>query len=206
MTDDGGTRPGEGPVPATAGGPGTLASRLVHDGRIVHLSVDTVRFPDGSTGKLEMVRHPGAAAVLPLTGSPDEEDPEVVLLRQYRYASGGYLYEVPAGIPEGPDEAWETCARRELEEETGWRAGELAELTRIFTTPGFTDEVIHLFVAWELVRGHEERDEDEFIETVRVPFSEALTWVRDGRIVDGKSVATLLYAATFRERWSGVEG
>ena len=197
MTEQDAPSAARGPMPARGGGPGTLDTRVVHDGRIVHLSVDTVRFPDGSTGELEMVRHPGAAAVLPVVEDPEGPDPEVLLLRQYRYASGGYLYEVPAGLPDGPDEGWEACARRELEEETGWRAGELREMTRIYTTPGFTNEVIHLFVAWELERGDRELDEDEFLEVNRVPFSTALEWVREGRIVDGKSVSTLLYAAAF---------
>src|SRR5690606_5561580 len=78
----------------------TLASRPVHDGRIVHLSIDTVRFPDGSTGELEMIRHSGAAAVLPVLDSLDDPDPRVLLVHQFRYAGGGYLYEVPAGRPD----------------------------------------------------------------------------------------------------------
>jgi ADP-ribose pyrophosphatase len=148
-------------------------------------------------GGLELVRHAGAAAVLPLLGELEEDDPEILLLRQYRYAAGGELYEVPAGLPEDEDEPWETCARRELEEETGYRAGALRPLTRIFTTPGFTDEEIHLFLATDLTRGNARHDVDEFLEVVRMPFSRALRMVRQGEIVDGKSVATLLYAAAF---------
>jgi ADP-ribose pyrophosphatase len=176
---------------------GRLESRPVYRGRIVKLSVDTVRFPDGSTGELEMIRHPGAAAVVPVVGSLDEPDPEILLLRQYRYATGGVLYEVPAGLPLDGDEAWEDCARRELEEETGHRAGGLRRLTRIFTTPGFTDEVIHLFVAWGLEAGERRLDDDEFVEVVRVPFSRAVELVRRGELVDGKSVAAILYVDRF---------
>jgi ADP-ribose pyrophosphatase len=176
---------------------GRLESRPVYRGRIVKLSVDTVRFPDGSTGELEMIRHPGAAAVVPVVGSLDEPDPEILLLRQYRYAAGGVLYEVPAGLPLDGDEAWEDCARRELEEETGHRAGGLRPLTRIFTTPGFTDEVIHLFVAWGLEAGERRLDDDEFVEVVRVPFSRAVELVRRGELVDGKSVAAILYVDRF---------
>lgn len=177
--------------------PGRLNTRSVHEGRIVRLSLDRVRFPDGSEGTLEMIRHPGASAVLPVVGSPDEKDPEILLIHQYRYAAGGYIWEVPAGIPKGPDEPWDVCAGRELEEETGQRAGVLRELTRIYTTPGFADEVIHLFMATELAAGERNLDDDEFMEVVRMPMSKALEMVRQGEIVDAKSVATLLFAATF---------
>jgi ADP-ribose pyrophosphatase len=182
----------------SGGEPARLARRPVHDGRIVHLSVDTVRFPDGSVGELEFIHHAGASAVLPVVGSLDEDDPDVLLIHQYRYAAGGWLYEVPAGMPQREGEPWEEVARRELEEETGWRAGRLVPLTRIFTTPGFTDEAIHLWLATDLEPGTSKLDEDEFMEVVRVPLSQALAWIREGRIVDGKSVATLLFAAHFR--------
>jgi ADP-ribose pyrophosphatase len=184
----------------TDGGPetvGRVESRPIFRGRIVKLSVDTVRFPDGSRGELEMIRHPGASAVLPIVGPVGAPDPEILLLRQYRYAADGELYEVPAGLPLDADESWEACARRELEEETGHRAGRLRYLTRIYTTPGFTDEVIHLFVAWDLDKGEARRDEDEFLEVVRVPFGRAVEMVGAGEIVDGKSVATILYAERF---------
>ncbi len=177
--------------------PGRIDSEVVYDGRIVRLSVDTVRFPDGSEGQLEMIRHAGASAVLPFLGGVLDPDPDVILVRQYRYASDGYLYEVPAGLPAGPEESWEECAHRELEEETGMRAATLTPLTRIYTTPGFTDEVIRLFVATDLEPGELSRDPDEFMEVVRVAFSEVLEMVRDGRIVDAKSIATILYADRF---------
>ena len=189
--------PGPGAVPGPDG-TGRLAGRLVHDGRVVHLSVDRVRFPDGSEGNLELIRHPGAAAVVPFVDPPESPDPAILLLRQYRYASGGYLYEVPAGLPHGANEAWAECARRELVEETGFTAARIDYLTRIFTTPGFTNEVIHLFVATGLSPGDAVRDPDEFITVQVVPFSSALDMVRTGRIVDCKTVAALLYTAAFR--------
>ncbi len=184
--------------PSTGEGiaPGRISEKLVHAGRIVRLSLDEVRFPDGSVGTLEMIRHRGASAVLPLRGSPDDEDPEVILVRQYRYAADGYMYEVPAGMID-PGESWEDCARRELEEEAGVRAGQLRKLTHIYTTPGFTDEVIHLFLAWDLEEGAVDRDHDEFMEVVTMPMSRALAMVESGEIVDCKSVSTLLYAARF---------
>lgn len=169
----------------------------MYRGRIVKLDVDTVRFPDGSTGQLEMIRHPGAAAVLPVLGTLDEPDPRIVLIHQYRYAAEGFVFEVPAGLPDRAGESWEDCALREMREETGYRAENLRYLTRIYTTPGFTDEVIHLFVATGLSPDRTARDHDEFIEVRTMPLSEALRMVRDGDIVDCKSVATLLYAASF---------
>ncbi len=182
-----------------SGGHGTarIAREEIYDGRVVRLSKDTVRFPDGSVGALELVRHPGAAAVLPFFESPLDPDPPILLLRQYRYAAGGVLYEVPAGVPDSREEPWEECASRELLEETGYEAGELRYLTAIFTTPGFTDEVVHIFGAAELRQRVGRRDPDEFIEVVTLPLSEAHRRVGAGEIVDAKSVVALLFAACF---------
>lgn len=184
------------PGSGSRAGAGLISSRVIHDGRVVHLSVDRVRFPDGREGELELIRHRGASAVVPILGEVDDPDPPVVLIRQYRYAAGGVLYEIPAGIPE-EGEDWETCARRELEEETGYRAGRFRFLNSLFTTPGFTDEVIHFFLATGLEDGEIRRDQDEYIEVVRLPFSEAMALIRAGEIRDGKSVAALLYTDRF---------
>ena len=176
---------------------GLVTRRPVHKGRIVDLSIDTVRFPNGTTGELEMVRHSGASAVLPVLSDLDAEDPQILLIRQYRYAAGGYMLEVPAGRPDREGEDWEVCARRELEEETGLVAQRLLHLTTIFTTPGFTDEQIRLYVAIGLTKGTTKLDEDEFLDTLTLPMSEALQKVRDGEITDAKTICTLLYAAGF---------
>jgi ADP-ribose pyrophosphatase len=172
------------------------AREPVHRGRIVDLSMDTVRFPDGSTGQLEFIRHRGASAVVAFVDPPGSDDPRIVLVHQFRYAAGGDLYEVPAGMPDASDGSWEAVAARELEEETGYRAGALAYLGRIYTTPGFTDEVIHLFAATELEAGQVARDGDEFIEVLELPLSRAVEAIRQGEIVDGKSVAAILWAQT----------
>ncbi|MEX2584151.1 MAG: NUDIX hydrolase [Gemmatimonadota bacterium] len=171
-----------------------IDSRVVHQGRIVRLSIDTVRYPDGSTGELEMVRHSGAAAILPVLDTLPDPDPRIVLVRQFRYAAGGFLYEVPAGRPDRVGEPWEECARRELQEETGYSAATLRPLTSILTTPGFTDEKIHLFLATDLTAGETGFDDDEFMECVTLRYSEALELVSSGRISDAKTICTLLVA------------
>ena len=174
-----------------------IRSSRVYSGRVISLDVDQVRFPDGTVGELEIIRHPGASAIVPFLSDPAGDDPQVLLLKQYRYAAGGTLYEIPAGRLE-PDESPETCARRELLEETGCTAESLVPLTSMFTTPGFTDERIHLFLATGLVRGESHREADEFIEIETVPLSEALEMVRRGEIQDAKTALGLLFAAGFR--------
>lgn len=172
------------------------ASRRIYTGRVVSLDVDTVRFPDGSSGELETLRHPGAAAVLPFASDPRGADPTLLLIEQYRYATGGPLLEIPAGrLAPGEDPA--ACARRELREEVGVTAGQLERLSTIWTTPGFTDERIHLFWAADLTPGTPEHEPDEFITVVPHPLSQALTLVRDGRICDAKTVVAILYMAGF---------
>ncbi len=181
----------------TAESPGRVATRITYAGRVFDVRLDRVRFPDGSVGELEIIRHPGAAAVLPYYPiGPHGTGPRVVLLKQYRYAAGSAVWEVPAGKLDA-GESPEACAGRELEEEAGLRAGSLRRLTTIFTTPGFTDEVIHLFLALDLVPGETSHEASEFIERHEFPLDEALRMVRDGEISDSKTVCTLLYAAAF---------
>ena len=158
-----------------------LASRRVYAGRVLSLDVDTVRFPDGSQGELEIIRHPGAAAVVPLASEPTGPDPVVLMLRQYRYAAGGPLWEIPAGRLDAPENP-EACARRELKEEAGVEAGRIERLTTIWTTPGFTDEAIHLFWATDLKTVAHAREPDEFIEVVPRPLSQVLAGIRDGEV------------------------
>jgi ADP-ribose pyrophosphatase len=185
------------PTAAPGVEPGKVSSRRVHTGKIVHLDVDTVRFPDGSTGELEMFRHPGASAVVPFLSDPAGPDPEVLLIKQYRYATGGYLYEIPAGRLDANEDPAE-CARRELQEETGCTAERIERLTTIFTTPGFCDEQIHLFMAVGLTRGEHAREKDEFLEVETLPLSRVRAMIESGAIHDSKSVVALLYAAGFR--------
>ena len=179
-------------------GGGRLSGRSVYKGRVFEVMLDRVRFPDGSEGELEMIRHSGAAAVLPLL-APDEWEGTgagVILLKQYRYAADGFIWEVPAGKLDA-GESPEACAHRELEEEAGLRARDLRFLTTVFTTPGFTDERIHLFVARGLTPGDMRHEGSEFIECHRMSLRRALDLVRTGEISDGKTVCTLLYAYAF---------
>ena len=173
-----------------------LDSHRIYAGRVVQLDVDTVRFPDGSTGQLELIRHPGAAAVVPCASDPQGADPTILLIRQFRYATGGPLWEIPAGTLD-PGEDPEACARRELLEETGVRAARLEPLTSIWTTPGFTNEVIHLYLATELTTGAASRERDEFIEVVPQPLSRVLELIHTGEIRDAKTLVGLLYMARF---------
>ena len=143
------------------------------------------------------MRHPGASAIVPFLGDPRGPDPEILLLRQYRYATGGFLLEVPAGRLDRDEDPLD-CARRELREETGCSAERMDRLTTIWTTPGFSDERIHLFMASGLTRGEHAREADEFIETEAMPLSHALELIRDGRIMDAKTALSILFAAGFR--------
>jgi ADP-ribose pyrophosphatase len=178
-------------------GPGQLSTRRAYSGRIISLDIDEVQFPDGSVGSLEMVRHPGASAVVPILSSIDDADPEILLIRQYRYAAESYLYEIPAGrLDEG--EAPEACARRELAEETGYVADRVEQLFTMYTTPGFTDEKIHLFMATGLSAGESSREADEFLELVPTRLSRALSMCEQGEIQDSKTALALLFTAGFR--------
>lgn len=165
-----------------------MAGRRVYDGRVVKLDVDEVELPGGARAELEVVRHPGAAAVVPFA-SPDR----VVLIHQFRHAADGFIWEVPAGKLDG--EAPEVCAARELEEEAGLRAGRLERLGAIWTTPGFTDERIFLFAARELESVPQRLDPDEVLEVVEMPLARALEMVWSGELCDAKSALALLYAA-----------
>lgn len=177
--------------------PGALESRRIYTGKVLNLDIDRVRFPDGSVGELEMIRHSGASAVVPFLDSAAGDDPQLLLIKQYRYAANGFLYEIPAGRLD-PGETPESCARRELQEETGCSAKRMEFLYTMYTTPGFTDERIHLFMATEMMQGETGHESDEFLTLETVPLSRALEMIRDGVIQDAKTALGILYAAGFR--------
>jgi ADP-ribose pyrophosphatase len=170
-------------------------TRRIFKGRVVTLDIDTVTLPNGATIELEMIHHPGAAAVVPM-----KEDGTVILIRQYRHAAGGYIYEIPAGKLH-PGEDPKLCAARELQEEIGYRADSLELLTSILTTPGFTDEVIHIYKGTGLTKGKQDLDHDEVIEIVELPLEKALAQIIDGTIRDGKTIVGLQTA--YLKRRSG---
>lgn len=180
----------------------TIESRSAYQGRLLDVRVDRVRLPDGREAEREIVRHPGAAAVLPVLAPAEPGTGErLVLLRQYRYAAGGVLWEVPAGTLED-GEPPEACASRELEEEAGYRAGALEPLTTVLTTPGFTDERIWLFVARDLQQVGRDPEEGEQLVRRVVSLGEAARMLGDGEIEDAKSVCALLFAL----RYGSLEG
>ena len=160
-------------------------NRNIFKGRIVDLNLETVTLPNGATVELEVIHHPGAAAVVPM-----KDDRTVILIRQYRHAVGGYIYEVPAGKLH-PGEDPRECANRELEEEIGWKAGTLEHVTSAYTTPGFTDEVIHIYKATQLQKGKQDLGHDEVLEIAEFPLERTIAMIREGVIQDAKTIVGL---------------
>lgn len=161
-------------------------------GEWIEVVTEDVELPGGRHATLDTVRHPGAAAIVPFVSEDD-----VLLIRQYRYATGGEIFEIPAGKRD-PGEDPRACAIRELEEEAGKRAGRLEALGSIWTAPGFTDEKIYLFAAHDLDDVPQRLEDDEIIEIVTVPLSRALEMVWNGDLVDAKSAIALVHAARKR--------
>ncbi len=163
-----------------------IGEESVFDGVLLHVQRDTVKLPNGHETTREGVRHPGASAVLPILPGGD-----IVLVKQYRYPVGQVTLEVPAGKLDKNEEPI-NCAIRELEEETGFVADKIKKLTTIATTVGFSDEVIHLYVAEDLSAGKFNPDDDEFINVVKMPFAEALKKIESGEIFDVKTIISIL--------------
>jgi ADP-ribose pyrophosphatase len=166
-----------------------MSNRRVYRGKFLEMVTEDVTLPNGRNMTVDMIRHPGAAAVVPFLS-----DDEVLLIRQYRYAAGGEIYEVPAGKLD-PGESPEVCAARELEEETGYRPGRIEPLGSILTTPGFTNERIHLFAAFDLERTEQRLEDDELIELAPLPLEDALGLIWSDQLPDAKSALALIQAA-----------
>ena len=165
----------------------------LYEGRIINVTVDTVQLPDGTRFELEIVHHPGGAAVVAL-----DDDDRVCLLRQYRHVAEGWLWELPAGKLDVAESPLHT-AQRELEEEAGLAAQSWISLGSMLSSPGVFKEVVHLFLARELSIQHRRIEWDELIEVHWVSFKEALDWAHTGRIVDAKSLIGLFRAQAYIE-------
>lgn len=171
----------------------TISTERIFEGKMIKLRVDTVSLPNGESATREVIEHPGAVAVVALT-----DQNELLMVRQYRHPTGEILLEIPAGkrdLGESPL----VCARRELEEETGYRAQQWQILFSYFTTPGFSDELLYIATASELEPGVPHTDEEEFIEVVTVPVDEALRMVYRGEIKDAKTIIGILVLNRMKE-------
>ncbi|MCG7406340.1 NUDIX hydrolase [Paenibacillus sp. ACRRX] len=169
----------------------TLETKSIFKGNIISLEIDTVTLPDGSQATREIVRHPGAVAVLAI------HEEKMVVVEQYRKPLGRSQVEIPAGKLDA-GELPEDAARRELEEETGYRTEALVHLGSFYTSPGFADEIIHLYAAEELIAGNMHTDEDEFLEVSALTLEEAYEAIRAGRISDAKTI-NAVYAWQLRQ-------
>ena len=160
-------------------------TKNIYKGRIINFNLETVTLPNGATVELEVIHHPGAAAVVPL-----KDARTVLLIRQYRHAVGGYIYEIPAGKLH-PGEDPRVCAQRELEEEIGYKAGQLDHVVSAYTTPGFTDEVIHIYKATQLQKGKQNLGDDEVLALAEFPLERTIAMIREGVIKDAKTIVGL---------------
>lgn len=159
----------------------TVSTKPVFEGKVISLQVDTVKLPDGSTASREIIRHPGAVAVLAV------HNDKIIMVDQFRQAMGRCELEIPAGKLEKGEDPLE-AAKRELQEETGYGSDNIELLHSFYTSPGFADEIIHLYVAEDLVSGDAAPDEDEFLELHELSLSEAEEAIRSGRISDAKTI------------------
>ncbi len=165
----------------------TINSKVIYNGRIIDLHLEEVELPDGKTSQREVVKHPGAVAILAITS-----ENKIVLVRQYRKPLNREIIEIPAGkLEKGEDP--EVCAHRELEEETGYRSKELTYLQSFYTSPGFADELIHIFYTDQLEQGEVQLDQDEFVERMEVTLEEAIELVKTQDIYDAKTVFAIQY-------------
>lgn len=166
--------------------PRLISSEIGYRGRLFDVSVDTIEMGTGAVAKREIIRHPGAVAIVPVT-----MEGHLLLVRQYRHAAGRRLLELPAGTLEAGEDPAET-AHRELQEEVGMAPGALEPLGGLFVAPGYTDEYIHLFVATGLSESRLDGDEDEDIEVEALSIEQALAAIDSGEICDAKSIAGIL--------------
>lgn len=173
----------------------TISSRLIFDGKVIHLRLDDIELPNGKTGFREYCTHNGAVCVIPITS-----DGEVICVRQYRYAIGKHLLEIPAGKLDTPDEDPNDAVRRELREETGAISGKITYLGLYYGSPALLEEKIYMYLAEDLTFGDCDPDDDEFLEIVKLPLNELVDMVLRGEIEDGKTQSAVLRAYEILKR------
>lgn len=164
----------------------TMKSERIYEGRIINLRVDTVELPNKKYSKREIVEHPGAVGIIAIT-----KDDEVILVKQYRKPIEDTLLEIPAGKLE-PKEDPQECAIRELEEETGFATDNVEKISEFYTTPGFSNEVMHIYIAKDLKEGTVNLDDDENIQIIKLPIDEVLYKIKTGEIKDAKTIIAIL--------------
>jgi ADP-ribose pyrophosphatase len=176
-----------------------IRSKLVYKGKVFNVFTDTLVEPGGHRNSRDVIRHNGSVVMLAVDESKNPVDPDIILERQYRHAAGQFLLELPAGSRE-PNEAPLAAAKRELIEETGFRARRWKMLIRYFASPGFLGEWMQIYLARDLREGAATPELDEQIEVLRVPLSQAMRMIAEGKIHDGKTLIGLsLYAAARRD-------
>lgn len=162
--------------------------KKIHHGRVFELVTENITLPNGVSCDLDLIRHPGASAMVPM---PDEKT--VILIQQYRHAVGGFIWEIPAGTLD-PGETPEVCAKRELVEEIGFSANILDKLGEITPVPGYSDERIHIYLATGLIPVEQQLDQDELLNVHSMPFDKAISMIFSGEIQDSKTINGLLMA------------
>lgn len=172
----------------------TMKTEKIYEGKVVNLRIDTVELPDKKYSKREIVEHPGAVGIVPIT-----EDNYIIMVKQFRKPVEKFLFEIPAGKLEVNEEPRET-ALRELNEETGFNATRVEYLMEFYTSPGFSNERVHLFLATELVQGERCPDVGEFIEVVEIKMEDALKMIERGEIVDSKTIIGINLADKYLEK------
>lgn len=175
-----------------------LSSKQVFKGKLLHVFYDEAELPNGKVGTREWIKHPGACAVVPVF-----ENGDIMLIKQYRYPMGQIFWEVPAGkIDAG--EPQDSTAFRELEEEAGLRAKDFNYVGHFYPGIGYSDELIHIYIAWNLKNVEQDMDEDEFVLKQRIPFNQAIEMIHSGEINDGKTVICLLRAWHWWQKSEGI--
>jgi ADP-ribose pyrophosphatase len=165
----------------------TIAEDTIYQGKVIKLKIKKVTLPDGKIGTREVIEHPGAVAIVAIT----DED-KLVVVRQFRKPLERTIVEIPAGKLEKKEDPLQ-CAKRELEEETGYNCSNLEKIGAFYTTPGFSDQIIHVYYTNELSKGVQQTDSDEFVDVMEITVEEAVRMVETGEIIDAKTIFAVQY-------------